>query len=163
MIEWIDKQIIVTVVLFLTVLWLNIERRKLKGDMSYHLDALRQQMVALRDDFESLPGTANGLQYWESVRAKWADARDRIEAVIDGLDGRVRRKYGRMTRYSYADIIAKLQEDEALTTSSATALSDMNRLFMQAKRNPQAITLQRSQEFAVLFDRAIRDLPTQEE
>ena len=52
LLEWLDKQGIVTGVLFLTVVWLNVARRKLKGDLSYHLDSLRQQMVALRDDFD---------------------------------------------------------------------------------------------------------------
>lgn len=162
--DWLDKQTLNSIALFLIVLWLSSERKKLKEQLAYHLDALRQQVLAVREDVEaqessSAQNTAQ-LQNWENIRSKWADARERLEIMIEQLDGRVRRKYGKISRYNYEDIIRQLQNDKSLTTGAANALSDMNRRFFSLRSNPARATLQDVISFAELHRRAGTELPS---
>lgn len=161
--EWFDKQLLNTLLLFLIVFWLSRERKKLKELLSYHLDALRQQVLAVREEAESVqeqPEAAAQLQNWEDIRTKWADARERIEVKIEQLDGRVRRKYGRMTRYNYDDIIRQLAKDGALSPEGADALLDMNSSFFALRPRPAQVTLQDVLRFARHYQTAAGDLPS---
>jgi hypothetical protein len=164
--DWLDKQMINTIILFLIVLWLSYERRKLKETLTYHLSAIRQLVLAVREDAETTPegqGAAVGPEHWETIRKTWAEARERIEIAIEELDGRVRKKYGQMARYSYADIIVQLQADKKLSANAANALVEMNRIFLGLRRRTQQTSRQDADGFGNLYQRATPELPRPDE
>ncbi len=139
---WIDKTLVELIVLFLLVAWLKRERKKLQRTIEYHVSTVKQLVLANRDAVEVIEQVNHpaGIEHWEQLREIWSEARDRIEEAVNNLDGRVRRKYGNIARYSYAPIIRQLRDDRAISARAADALLSMNEQFLALRRRPAAAT-----------------------
>jgi hypothetical protein len=169
-VDWarlIDKQTLNTALLFIIVLWLSLERRKFEKIFDAVV-TLRQLVSALRQEQETPPEpdpqapryAAAGQQNWQKVRDLWADARNRIELKIDDLDGRIRRGYANMPRYSYAEIIDRLyNRDRQFSQNAAKALLEMNNAFFALRPKPYQTTSAEAEEFESLYRIAEKELP----
>ena len=123
---------------------------------------LEQRIEAVEESVQQPPaGTPPDVAAnWEEIRELWRDARKRMELVIDGIsDGRVRRKYSNLPRYSYAKIISELREDGLIGADVARALDIMNERFLSLWR-ARAATPQEASEFGELNRRADNALPS---
>jgi hypothetical protein len=74
---------------------------------------------------------AMDIENWEIIRAGWRDVRDGIEAAIELIDGRTRKKYSDAPRYNYTEIIEFLRSDSVLGVNGALDAQNMNRLFLR--------------------------------
>jgi len=159
---WFDKNAVELILLFLLITWLKRERRRLQRSIEYHVTTIKQLVLANRDAVESVeqgddhfPGIAN----WEHLRELWSESRDRIEAAIESLDGRVRRKYAQIPRYSYAPIIRRLRDDGAISARAADALLSMNEQFLALRRRPANATWAMVDQFSGWYGLAAQELP----
>jgi hypothetical protein len=66
---------------------------------------------------------------WQRLREIWRAHVARLEALIEGMDGRKARSYRKMTRYDYKPIIDKLLEDGLLSPASAKSSKDLMETF----------------------------------
>jgi hypothetical protein len=130
--------------------------------------SLRKMLQALRDETEAeAAGEPEavadlGQEYWETVRSLWATTRNRIELEIDLIsDGRVRRKYANMDRYSYSAIIFALNADKFLDNAVAAHLIQMSGTFMKLRRNPKSTTKQDADRFESLYRAVSSSLPVE--
>src|SRR5690606_31748661 len=128
--------------------WLKYERRKLQRAIEYHISTIKQLVLANRDAAEvseqaGQPGIAN----WEQLRERWSEVRDRIEQAVNDLDGRVRRKYASIPRYSYAPVIRQLRDDTAISARAADALLSMNEQFLALRPRPANATAMTVNQF----------------
>jgi hypothetical protein len=164
------------VLLIVIVHLLSRQRARLQSTVSLiedRLIALRKLVEAVRDDSETVteaePASTNapagGREYWEIVRQAWASARNRIQSAIDEriADGRKRRRYANMPRYTYRDIILALCADKALSNDAAANLIQMDAMFSQLRAKPLATTQQQAARFEVLYKAASDDLPKEVE
>ena len=135
------------VALFVGLLWvvrlLKKERLKLSSlidDLGQRVDTSAQIANAAREAAEtamSRPSGATQFQAgstanWEIIREDWQQTRDRLELAINRIPNKAKRaKYGKINRYSYADVINQLREDEQLKSDRAwVALINMNQKFL---------------------------------
>ena len=89
----------------------------------------------------TLPTATDDQDRWEQIRSIWANARDRLEAAIKAIpDGRVRRKYESIARYSYAPIIEQLVADGAIGQETADAARSMNDSFLSLRTKKQSVS-----------------------
>ncbi len=95
--------------------------------------------------------TDEALDHWGEIRDLWAKTRMQIEATIETLDGRVRRKYAREPRYNYNKIIDMLRKDGCIEQETASYLNEMSRLFLTLRRKPQATNIDQLNLFSSLW------------
>jgi hypothetical protein len=154
--------------------WLALQEfRKSKSDLSGLLDAV-QELEALipklriaRDDLgedvaelqraKAHPEAAEaqqadpevGLeeQRWLTVRAIWRDVRDKLEEIIQSLDGRRRRPFNQMPRRNYSEIIGLLRDNGSLSEPRAQAAKQLNDRFHQVKSRQTPVTPLDAQRF----------------
>lgn len=122
---------------FIVLIGLFIVARRLRQErikLSERVDTLSQIVRATRDQAEaalaqpqasqprSEPAGANAQDSaspanWETVRAIWRNARDRMELAVEGIgSSRTRAKYSRLPRYTYRDVINALETDGVIST-----------------------------------------------
>jgi hypothetical protein len=83
----------------------------------------------------------------------------RIELAIEDIsDGRVRRKYSNLSRYTYEPIISHLRSDGVVSAEAARALDTLNERFLSLRR-ARAATPAQADQFAQLYARASTELP----
>jgi hypothetical protein len=69
---------------------------------------------------------------WDELREAWNVAKANLESRIETIDDRRRlRKYARMARYTYGEVIAALAGDGQLTEAQAASARAMNELFLR--------------------------------
>jgi hypothetical protein len=169
--KWIQIALLIAIVHLL-----SRQRARLQDTVNLiesRLITLRKLVEAVRDDTETVTepappatnGSTAGPDHWETVRRTWASARNRIELAIDeGVkDGRKRRRYANMSRYTYNDIIFALRSDGALKTETATRLIEMNALFLRLRARPRATTEAQANHFEALYRAASANLPKEAE
>jgi hypothetical protein len=102
-----------------------------RQDLEDSVDTLEEHVKALKEALDQ--GSDDN---WEQIRGMWADMRERIEHAIEEIDdGRKRRKYSSMPRYSYQKIIDNVQRDLGLSRDVAYALQQMNAWFLSLRRS----------------------------
>lgn len=77
---------------------------------------------------------------WQQVRATWNATKDKLETIIESMDGRRRRPYDKITRYRYEEIISKLEQDGMISPKCAAAARNMDRRFNQLRPRPSSTT-----------------------
>lgn len=126
------------------------------------LDISIRQIADLQKLSEERPPEAVGdqapdddeLRNWEAVSAMWFDVRDLVEDRIEGIwDGRIRRKYNSIPRYTYDEITDLLVRDQALTPDEADAINQMGQAFRSLRNRKIPVTRERVQEFRALRGR----------
>ncbi len=101
---------------------------------------------------------------WEDIRRIWTEAREALEKIIDNIsDGRTRRRYNGITRYSYAEIAKTLRHDGLISEEAAEAVQRMNETFLIYRRRSRPVTqeiLQQFKNWKEDLDRHIDDTPS---
>lgn len=151
--------------LFLGLLWvvrlLKKERLKLSSlidDLGQRVDTSAQIANAAREAAETaMSRPANGSMQtqvgstanWEIIREDWQQTRDRLELAISKIKHKATRaKYGKINRYSYADVINQLREDGQLRSEKAwMALLNMNHRFLALRTRTNNIGPHEVHEF----------------
>ena len=177
LVEWLRgfiafKDIILVGGMFIIVLLLRRERRKISGlivDLGQRVDTMSQLAKAARADFETAMARpvaggqvqSLGSSNWEVVQSIWRETRDRIELVIEQIsDKRVKPKYAKILRYNYSDVIITLRDDEIIPSGKAfTALISMNGLFQRLKLRPANVTSKEVEQFKFLLKDVNGSLP----
>jgi hypothetical protein len=89
----------------------------------------------------ALPAEADSVTNWETIRLGWRDIRDRLELAIEGIrHAGVRRKYSRIPRYGYREVINTLLRDGVIKTQVADHLLNMDRTFNVLRFRPNTVT-----------------------
>lgn len=176
---WHEFQSLLVLFAFWLLWWLLRRERVRLGE---RIETLRQIVTAVRDQSEealaqpggqaALPiagGAPNGpsetlndtrLENWEAIRALWRNARDRIEASIEGmLRTSMRGKYSKIPRYTYADVIVQLRKDRVLGPKQMAELLRMDTFFNSAKFKPKSVTSQDVSSFKESYLIGTRGLP----
>lgn len=150
--------------------------RKLQSErllLTEQIDTLGQMVKATRDEAEAVPAPQvdqslstppeavdGSVANWETMRAKWAEARDRLELAIEGIRrANVRRKYSKMPRTSYRAVITALEKDLGWGPTIANNLRQMDTMFHRLKFHPDRVTPSDVQIFMYLFDVPNTKLP----
>jgi hypothetical protein len=85
---------------------------------------------------------------WERIKQYWADIRNYIEEIVGEIqDGRVARRYDGIPRYSYADVISSLADDNFISSEKAAIMLEMNNRFLSLRRRSKQITPDIVQQF----------------
>lgn len=85
---------------------------------------------------------------WEAVSGIWFEVKDMVEERIGGIaDGRIRRKYNSIPRYTYEEITPLLVRDNALTAAEAEVVNAMDRTFRSLRNRKTPVTPERVREF----------------
>ena len=160
--DWSERRIVIEALMFAFVLFaLRHSRLKLKAVVDELGQKLEQRIEAVEESVQQPPaGTPPDVAAnWEKIRELWRDARKRMELAIDGIsDGRVRRKYSNLSRYSYTKIVNELRQDRVINADAARALDIMNETFLSLRR-ARAATAEEASEFEELYQRADKALP----
>jgi hypothetical protein len=85
---------------------------------------------------------------WELIRSIWTDARNKLEKIIEEADGRRTRKYARLPRQNYKDVITALLNDGFINNSIADDAYFLNRQFRSLRNGKRVITDEIKNEFA---------------
>lgn len=162
--------------LFLGLFWvghrLKRERVKISGlidDLGQKVDTSGQIANAAREAAETAMSRPTGpAQFqngstanWEIIREDWQQTRDRLELAINKIKHKsTRAKYGKINRYSYADVINQLREDEQLKSDRAwMALLNMNQKFLGLRTRTNSVGPQEVHEFKALLRDVNGSLP----
>jgi len=96
------------------------------------------------------------LANWDAVSKLWFDVKDYVEDKIERItDGRKRRKYNPIPRYTYSEITALLQSDEVITPDEAAAIDDMDRAFRSLRNRKTPVTPDRVAAFQAWHDQIV--------
>lgn len=164
------------VALFLGLLWvvrlLKKERLKLSGlidDLGQRVDTSAQIANAAREAAETAMSRPTGpAQYqagstanWEIIREDWQHTRDRLELAVNRIPNKAKRaRYGKINRYSYADVINQLREDDQLKSDRAwVALVNMNQKFLALRTRTNSVGPHEVHEFKALLRDVNGSLP----
>ena len=138
-----------TFLLFAAGFWIGAQRKALDriiDKLADRLTKVDQRLGAVQEIVEQPPpaivntAAPGSITSWEKFRHDWKEARDRIEYLIDGIaDGRVRKKYERIPRYSYADVIGMLKSDGFLPNGTAQSLLKLNEAYLKFRPSPQKL------------------------
>ena len=95
------------------------------------------------------PPTPVAESKWPEIISTWRDTRNRLEAIIEELDGRTKRRYYNRYGHNYSDIINMLLADGKLSQPAAEAAIEMNKFLLSWKPKPDksAITEDEMQKF----------------
>jgi hypothetical protein len=105
------------------------------------------------------PPEATSDNDWETVKKAWTDARDKLETIIEDTDGRRTRKYAKLPRYDYSDVIETMLKDGLVNKSIADDAQYMNREFRSLRNRKRQITDAVKSDFAERkkrFDKEVR-------
>lgn len=155
-----EVRLLIEFIFFSILLWqLKRERRKLDAAVA----TIGQRLSAIQETVEQAPAPPPPnatVENWERMRMTWADARERLERLIveNISDGRKRRKYGNLPRYSYEAVIDNLRKDKYLSPEAAAKLIAMNARFL-ALRRARAATRNVADEFLARFAEVESELP----
>lgn len=76
------------------------------------------------------------VDHWDKVRYGWKQAKKFLDSKINDIsDGRKRRRYVGLSRYSYSDIIEYLWQDDMLSDEQRVAALDMQSAFFGYRQN----------------------------
>jgi hypothetical protein len=93
-------------------------------------------------------GNRGDSENWEKIKQCWAEVRNYIEQIVGGIkDGRVARRYDGIARYSYADVIRSLADDEFITPAQAETMTQMNNRFLSMRKRSKHVTSDVVQQF----------------
>jgi hypothetical protein len=136
--------------------------RRERLDLEESINTLSEHVRAIKDaaDQGSVPPEPTAtVEHWEQIRLMWADIRERLEYAISAIgDGRRRRKYSAMSRYSYERITSNLQGDLGLDREVVNALHEMDKWFLHLRRS-RAATQKELTWFQTYYRRAAKALP----
>jgi hypothetical protein len=167
------QNLVVLVGLFIVARRLRQERIKL----SERVDTLGQIVRATRDQSEAALAQPQAVQSrlepsdanvqdgaspanWETVRAIWRDARDRMELAIEGIgSSRTRAKYSKLPRYTYRDVINALETDGIIGRTVSDKLRSMDTAFNTYKFRPKSVSAEEVASFRQLFELPKSRLP----
>ncbi len=164
------------IALFLGLLWvvrlLKKERLKLSSlidDLGQRVDTSAQIANAAREAAETAMSRPTGPSQfqngstanWEIIREDWQHTRDRLELAVNRIKHKATRaKYGKINRYSYADVINQLREDEQLKSDKAwMALLNMNQKFLGLRTRTSSVGPHEVHEFKALLRDVNGSLP----
>jgi len=100
------------------------------------------------DNFVPSNPEKNDSENWEKIKQYWADIRNYIEGIVEGIkDGRVARRYDRIPRYSYEDVIRSLFKDNLIPPGKTSIMLEMNNRFLSLRRRSKQITPDIVQQF----------------
>jgi len=90
---------------------------------------------------------------WDAVSQLWFDVKDCVERQIEGIpDGRIRRKYNSIPRYTYDEITELLQRDGILPARTALAINEMDSAFRSLRNRKTPVTPERVAAFRAWHD-----------
>ena len=88
------------------------------------------------------------VENWEAVSALWFEVKDYVEAQIERIsDGRKRRKYNPIPRYTYEEISSLLERDGIVSKAKADAIDAMDAAFRSLRNRKTPVTTERVAEF----------------
>ena len=100
---------------------------------------------------------------WATVSAIWREIKDRMELKIESISHRsTRRKYSRLPRVTYKDVIDALLKDGFIGRGVANQLNQLDTAFHTLKFRPKKVTqaeAERFREGLQIVDRELPDLP----
>jgi hypothetical protein len=131
------------------------EMKEFVPDITEKLQALQTQVVAIQRDTadsliqsQSVESSSASDDDWESIKKMWTDARDRLEKIIEQADGRRARKYEKLARYNYTDVIKNLLADGFIDISIAVDARYMNDEFLLLRNRQRPISQDIKNRFA---------------
>jgi gas vesicle protein len=146
---------------------MRVAADEIKTDLT---DTLRQELDRQESDRADLTTDVvtsdiqkeDDAQRWDAIREIWIRVRDDIEGVVDGIThkGTVRR-YKKIRRYNYAELIETLAAEERISREAADLLSEMNEQFLKLKRRSKSINPDALRSFQELEDKIVKKLPVQ--
>ncbi len=158
-----------TMLLFAAGFWIGSQRKRLDkviDKLADRVTKVDQRLGAVQEIVEQPPavvpntGSPVSTVSWEKFRHDWKEARDRIEHVVDNItDGRVRGKYERTPRYSYADLISMLKADGFLSAGTAQSLSKLNEAYLKYRPAPHKLDAESYEALRNEYLVASRKLP----
>jgi hypothetical protein len=168
--EWMRDSKTIEIILFLLIVQLLRRQRARLNETVDRLDdrlsTFQKMIEALRLETETVTQSSSpnvpdaGTEFWDTVRGLWATTRSRIELATKGFsDGRTRRRYANMDRYTYRDIIFALAADKVFKTAIADKLLRMSGMFLKLRANPQNTTRQDAEQFEALYRQVSSALP----
>jgi len=90
---------------------------------------------------------------WDAVSGLWFDVKDYVENKIDHIsDGRKRRKYNPIPRYTYEEITELLEDDGVLSPEKAEAIDNMDSAFRSLRNRKTPVTAERVAAFQAWHD-----------
>lgn len=96
------------------------------------------------------------LANWEAVSKLWFDVKDYVEDKIERIpDGRKRRKYNPIPRYTYSEITELLESDEVITSQVALAIDEMDSAFRSLRNRKTPVTPDRVVAFQTWHDQIV--------
>lgn len=91
---------------------------------------------------------ADEVENWEQVSEMWFAVKDYVEAKIAAIwDGRIRRKYNSIPRYTYDEITEYMVRDELISREKADAIDAMNSAFRSLRNRKTPVTAERVDAF----------------
>lgn len=172
--SWWDKveSIALLIGLLIVARSLKYERIKLSGlidDLGQKVDTSAQIANAAREAAETAMSRPTGpapyqngsTANWEIIREDWQQTRDRLELAVNKIKHKATRaKYGKINRYSYADVINQLREDEQLKSDRAwMALLNMNQKFLGLRTRTNSVGAHEVHDFKALLRDVNGSLP----
>lgn len=151
--------------------WLALQEfRKSKSDLSGLLDAVQEleslipKLKVAKDDLgedvadlqraKAQPPARQQTdedraeeERWQEVRRIWREVRDKLEEIIQGLDGRRRRPFNEMPRRNYGEIIERLRDNEFLSPPRAQVAKKLNDRFHGVKSRQTDVSLGDIEDF----------------
>lgn len=146
-------------------IWLALQEfRKSKSDLTGLLEAVQElenlipKLRLAKDDLgedvadlkrvQALPSAAAPQseedraeeERWQAVRGIWREVRDKLEEIVQGLDGRKRRPYNEIPRRNYGELIEKLRDSQFLSPPRAQVAKKLNDRFHQVKSRQTPVT-----------------------
>lgn len=102
---------------------------------------------------ETVPGE---IENWETVSKLWFDVKDYVENIIENIrDGRKRRKYNPIPRYTYMEITNLLEGDGIISAETAAAIDEMDGAFRSLRNRKTPVTSERVAAFEAWHDQII--------
>jgi hypothetical protein len=111
---------------------------------------------AAQDPTPDSPAHLSEIENWEAVSQIWFDVKDYVESKIDDLwDGRRRRKYSSIPRYTYDDITALMVSDGLISEEEAKIVNQMDGAFRSLRNRKTPVTPERVQAFRSWHDKVV--------
>jgi len=114
------------------------------NDLVGALEAVQKQIADMQrssvdDSAERAAQDQAAEANWEQVKAIWSDARKQLDDIVEGITNRTdKRKYAKLNRRDYTDIINRLKDDARVSDAAARAAEFMNDTYLsfRNRRNP---------------------------
>jgi TolA-binding protein len=107
----------------------------------------------IQEAASAVGGAAEEFANWEEVSRLWFDSKEYVEKQVTKiLDGRIRRKYNSIPRYTYDEITEYLKRDGILTDAKARAVNEMDSAFRSLRNRKTPVTAERVAAFRAWHD-----------